>query len=109
MVLRQKMIKFKKRAEEAARWKANAAQAVRVEDYSLALLRRRQNLPRQRETDPHKIFARQSPRLAEEVDVVVTDIRAVPGAQRRSHEDGRATESAATESMRCGGSKTAAC
>ena len=50
------------RAEETARRQAEAAQAVRAEDYLLALLRRRRNLPLRREMDPHVIPSETSPR-----------------------------------------------
>ena len=44
-VVRLKLVEIQKCAEEAARGEADTAQAVRVEDYSLAFLRCRRNLP----------------------------------------------------------------
>ena len=76
--MRLELVEFKEGTEEAARRQAKAVQEVRAEDYPLALLRRRPDLPLWRKTDPHMVLAGQPPRLAEEVDVVRVDVGAVP-------------------------------
>ena len=76
--MRLELIEFKKRTEESARWQADAVQEMRAEDHPLAFLRLRRDLLLRRETDPHLIRAGQPPRLAEELDVVLMDVGAVP-------------------------------
>ena len=76
--MRLELIELDKGAEEGARRQAEAAQEVRAEDYPLAFLRRRRDLPLRHETDPHLVLAGKPPRLAEEVDVVHMDVGAVP-------------------------------
>src|SRR4051794_19138196 len=87
--MRLEVVKLKKSAKESARREAEAAQVVRAEDYPLALLRCRRNLPRRRATNPHVVRARQAPRSAEELDVVFMDVGAVPRA-RQCHGGGAA-------------------
>ena len=77
-MVRLELVEFKKGAEEGACRQADAAQEMRAEDHPLALLRLRRDLLRGRETDPHPVRAGQPPRLAEELDVVLMDVGAVP-------------------------------
>ena len=81
------MIKLKEGAEEPARRQAEAAQAMRAEDYPLVLLRCRRDLPLRRETNPHVVGTWQPPRPAEEVDMVVMDVGAIPGARQHHGDD----------------------
>ena len=76
--MRLELVEFEEGAEEGARRQAKAAQEVRAEDYPLAFLRRRRDLPLRREADLHVTFAGQPPHLAEEIDVVIVNFGAVP-------------------------------
>ena len=76
--MRLELIEFELGAEEGAHWKADAAQEVRAEDHPLALPRRRPDFLLRRKADLHFVRAGQTPRVAEEVDVVVMDDGAVP-------------------------------
>ena len=76
--MRLELIEVEEVAEESARRQADAAQEMRAEDYPLAFLRLRRDLLRGRETDPHLVRDGQPPRLAEELDVVLMDVGAVP-------------------------------
>ena len=76
--MRLELVEFKEGAEEGTRGQAEAAQEVRAEDYPLAFLRRRRDLLLLCKTDPHLVLAGQPPRLAEEVDVILVDVGAVP-------------------------------
>ena len=76
--MRLELIEFEEGAEESARRQADAAQEMQAEDHPLAFLRLRRDLLLMREMDPHLIRARQPPRLAEELDVVLMDVGAVP-------------------------------
>ena len=77
-MVRLELIEFEPGAEEGAHWKANAAQEVRAEDHPLALLRLRRDFLHRREADLHLVRAGQPPRVAEELDVVVVDVGAIP-------------------------------
>ena len=77
-MVRLELIEFEPGAEEGSHWQAEAAQEVRAEDHPLALLRPRRDFLRRREADLHFVRAGQPPRVAEEVDVVVMDVGAVP-------------------------------
>src|SRR4051812_37709520 len=82
-MMRLKVVEFKERAEESARREAEAAYAVQAEDHPLALLRCRRGLLLRRAPDPHVVLAGQTPRPAEELDVLVEDVGAVPRARQR--------------------------
>ena len=75
---RLELIEFQSGAEEGAHWQAEAAQEVRAEDHPLAIPRRQPDFLLRRKADLHFVRAGQPPRVAEEVDVVVMDVRAVP-------------------------------
>ena len=79
-VMRLKVVELEEGTEEPARRKAEAAQAVRAKDNPLALLRCRRNFLLRRSTDPHEALAGQASRLAEELDVVLMDVGAIPRA-----------------------------
>ena len=76
--MRLELVKLEPRAEEGAHGQADAAQEMRAEDYPLPLPRLRRNLLRRRETDLHLVRAGQPPRLAEELDVILVEVGAVP-------------------------------
>ena len=76
--MRLELIEVEPGAEEGAHWQAEATQEVRAEDHPLALLRPRRDFLRRREADLHFVRGRQPPCVAEEVDVVVMDVGAVP-------------------------------
>ena len=78
--MRLEVVEFEEGSEEPARRKAEAAQAVRVEDDPLALLRRRRDLLRGRQADLYAVGAGQAPGLAKELHVVFMDVGAVPRA-----------------------------
>ena len=82
-VMRLEVVEFKESSKESARREAEAAQAVRAEDHPLALFRCRRNLPRRRLTNPHEVLAQQAPRPAEELDMVLMDVGAIPRARQR--------------------------
>ena len=69
--MRLELVEVEPGAEEGA-------QEVRAEDQPLALLRLRPDFLRRREADLHFVRGGQPPCVAEEVDVVVMDVGAVP-------------------------------
>ena len=77
-MVRLELVELEKGVEEGAHWKADAAQEVRAKDHPLALLRLRRDFLRRREADLHLVRAGQPPRLAEEFDVILVDVGAVP-------------------------------
>ena len=79
-VVRLEAVELQEGSEETARRQPQPAQAVRAEDDPLALLRRGGNLPLRRKTHPHVILAGEPMSPAEELDVVVVNFGAVPGA-----------------------------
>ena len=87
VMMRLEVVKLKKSTKESARREAEAAQAVRAEDYPLALLRCRRNLSRRRTMNPHEVLAQQAPRPAEELNVVLVDVGAIPRARQRHGSD----------------------
>ena len=78
--MRLEAVELQEGSEEGARRQAKAAQAVRAEDDPLALLQRGGNLPLRRKTHQHVILAGEPTSPAEELDVVVVNFGAVPGA-----------------------------
>ena len=76
--MRLELVEIEPGAEEGAHWQADAAQEMRAEDHPLALPRLRRNFPRRCEADLHLVRAGQPPRLAEEFDVILVDVGAVP-------------------------------
>ena len=87
--MRLEFLELEEGVEEVAHRQAQAAQAVRAEDDPLALLRCRRDLSPPRETNPNEVLAGQPTRLAEEINVVVMDLRTVLGAgMRRRGRDG---------------------
>ena len=76
--MRLELIEFQPGAEEGAHWQAKAAQEVRAEDHPLTIPRRRPDFLLRREADLHFVRARQTPGVAEEIDVIVMDDGAVP-------------------------------
>ena len=104
--MRLELVELEPRAEEGAHGQADAAQEMRAEDYPLAFLRLRRNLLLRRETDPHLVCAGQPPRLAEELDVILMDVGAVPIPAVLHRGVGLARMSVAAENRvveRCGG------
>ena len=81
--MRLKVVELEEVAQKSARRKAEAAQEVRAKDDPLALLRCRRNLRPRRQADPHEVGVGQAPGLAEEFNMVLVDIGAVPGAATR--------------------------
>ena len=79
-MVRLESVKLHERPEEAAQRQPQPAQAVRVEDDPLALLRGRGNLPLRRETHLHAILAGKPTGPAEELNVVFMNLGTVPGA-----------------------------
>ena len=76
--MRLELVEIEKGAEEGAHGQADAAQEMRAKDHPLAFLRLRRDLLRRRETDPHLVRVGQPPRLAEELDMILMDVGAVP-------------------------------
>ena len=76
--MRLELVEIEPGAEEGAHWQAEAAQEMRAEDHPLALPRLRRNFLRRRKTDLHLVSAGQPPRIAEELDVILVDVGAVP-------------------------------
>ena len=77
-MVRLELIEFQPGAEEGAHWQAEAAKEVRVEDHPLAIPRLRPDFLRGRKADRHFVRAGQPPRIAEELDVILVDVGAIP-------------------------------
>ena len=78
--MRLEAVEFEEVLEETTRRQPQPAQAVRVEDNPLALLRRGGNLPLWRKTHLHAILVEKPTSPAEELNVVFMNFRTIPGA-----------------------------
>ena len=76
--MRLKVVELEEGAQKSARRKAEAAQEVRAEDDPLALLRCRRDLRLWRQADQHEVGIGQAPSLAEELNMVLMDVGAIP-------------------------------
>ena len=73
---------------------------MRAEDDPLALLRYRRDLRLWRQADPHEVGIGQAPSLAEELNMVLMDVGAIPRARQRH---------GSKTMWRCSGADTGGC
>jgi hypothetical protein len=77
-VVRLDLVEIKERAEEVARWKAEAAKEMRPEDDAFVVLRRRRGFCLGRDAHLHIRLSGQPTCLAEKGEVVFVNVGAIP-------------------------------